>query len=100
LRAAETEIEMLVVVVDHVDERGETTIMVEAALLVRPQASERRRAVHAGRRAIGLEGIDADLRRRMQVVAGLGEERRDVAARALGRSIEECLAALECGFVI
>src|SRR5262249_54453790 len=100
LRAAETEIEMLVVVVDDVAQRGETTIVIEAALLVRPQASKRRGAVHVGRRAIGLEGVDADLRGRMQVVPRLGEQRRDVAARALGRSVEERLAALGCGFVV
>src|SRR5947209_924989 len=98
LRVAETEIEMLVVVVDDVDQRSETTIMVEAALLVRPQPSERRGAVHMGRRAIGLEGIDPDLRGRMQVVPRLSEQRRDVAGRTFGRSVEENLAALECGF--
>src|SRR5262245_12631897 len=100
LRAAETEVEMLVVVVDDVDQRSETAIMIEAALLVGPQPSERRGAVHTGRRAISLEGVDTDLLRRMQVVAGLREQGWDVAGRALGRAVEESSTARECGLVI
>ena len=39
--------------------------------------------------------VDADLGGRVQVVAGLGEERRHVTGRALARTVEERLAALE-----
>src|SRR6185295_12185269 len=61
----------------------EAAIVIEAALLVRPQAGERRGAVLVRRRALGLERVDAHLGRRVEVLPGLGVERRHVAGRAL-----------------
>lgn len=43
---AEVQAELLVVVIDHVEQGGEAAVMIEAALLVRPQAGQRSRAVH------------------------------------------------------
>jgi len=89
LRRVEVQVEMPIVVIHHVEQGGEASIMVEAALLVRPQPCQRCRAVHVGRRAVGLERVDADLARRMQIVPRLGKERRDVAGRALGRALSK-----------
>ena len=67
--------------------------MVEAALLVGPQAGQRAGPVHVGRRPVGLEVVDADLAARVQVLTRLGEGRRHVAGRALGPAVEQRLAA-------
>src|SRR5574340_780975 len=55
VRFAEIELEVIVVVIDHIGERGKTAVVVEAALLMRPQARQRRGAVHVCRRAVGLK---------------------------------------------
>ena len=44
--------------------------MIKFAVLMRPQAGERRNTVHVGRRAVGLEQVDAELARRMQIISG------------------------------
>src|ERR1044072_8155880 len=82
LGRAEAERLHRVVVVDHVEQSGEPAVVVEAALGVRPQPLERRRAVAVVGRAVGLEAFDADLRRQVHVPAGLGEQRRHVAGGA------------------
>src|SRR5512140_2531189 len=66
-----------VVVVDDVAECGETTVVVEAALLVCEQPLERRSAVALVGRAFRLEVVNADLFRFVHVPARLGVERRD-----------------------
>src|SRR5450759_3343374 len=70
---AEVKLELSIVVVHHVEQRGKASIVEEPALLMRPQACERCRAVHVGRRAVGLERVDPDLARCMHVVPWLGE---------------------------
>ena len=79
---------------------GEPSVVEEAALLMRPQSREGGRAVHVGRRAVGLERVDADLARRMHVVSRLGVKRRNVTGRALARTVEDRLAAFERNLVI
>jgi hypothetical protein len=49
LHAAEVELQQGIVMIDHVEQRGEASIVVEAAFLVRPQSGQRRRAIHVGR---------------------------------------------------
>ena len=51
----ESELEVPVIVIEHVLERGEAPVVVEAAFLVRPQPCQRCGAVHVRRRAIRLE---------------------------------------------
>src|SRR5262245_41479930 len=75
-------------------EGGEPAVVIEAALRVRPQALQRRRAVAPVGGPVGLEAVYADLLRGMHVPAGLGVKRRDVAARAACVPLEERLAAL------
>src|SRR5258705_5345537 len=100
LRAVKLEVELGIVVIDHVEDRCEPPIVIEAPLLMRPQPCQWRRPVHAGRRPISLERVDADLAGSMQVLPRLGKERRDVAGRALRRSVEDRPAAVECSLVI
>jgi len=82
LLAAQAEPEEVVVVFDHVGKRREAAVVVETTLLVRPEASKRRSAVAPVGGAVGLEIVDADFLRRVQVPAGLRKDRRDVALRA------------------
>src|SRR6266536_1304189 len=89
----QAELEEVVVVVDHVGEGGEAPVVEEPALLVCPQALERRGAVAVVGRPVGLEAVDPALRGPVQVPAWLGEQRRDVAARALRLAVEQELAA-------
>ena len=74
----QTEFETGVVMVDHIQERRETTVVEEAALRPRPEATELRRnhgaADRPRRPTVGLEGVDAHLDRRVRVVAGIGVE--------------------------
>jgi hypothetical protein len=97
---AEVEFELRIVVVHHVEQRGEASIVEETALLMRPQPCERCGAVHVGRRAVGLERVDSDLGGRVHVVSRLGVERRYVAGRTLARTVEDRLSAFECGLVV
>src|SRR6266705_3628259 len=96
LLRVQPEHELPVVVLDHVAQRSEAAVVEEAALLVRPQSRQRGGAILAGRRAVGLEGIDSELGRRVQVVPRFREERRNVAGRALAPAVEDLLAQL-CG---
>src|SRR6202795_2076822 len=91
----ETESQEPVVVVHDIPKRREASVVIEAALLVCPQTAERRRAVRVGRRTIRLERVHADLRGRVEVVAGLRVEWRDVAGRAARLALEEGPAAFE-----
>src|SRR5712692_1661355 len=85
--------------VDHVEQCSESAVVIEAALLVSPEARERRRPVHPWRRTIGLECVDTHLCRSMQVVARLREERRDVTRGAPPLAGEECLPSIERGLI-
>src|SRR5262249_3155137 len=80
---AEVELEVLIVVVHHVEQGCKATIMEEATLLMGPEPCERCRAVHVGWRAVGLERVDPNLARFMHVKPRLGVERRYVASRTL-----------------
>jgi hypothetical protein len=62
LRAAEAELQQIVIVFDDVERRGEAAVMAEAALLVRPQPGQGRRPIHVGRRTVDLERVHPDLR--------------------------------------
>src|SRR5438270_8260491 len=81
--------EAAVVVIDHGGERWVAAIVVETPLRVREQTAQRRRPVHVRRRTVGCERVGAYLRGLVQVLAGLAERRRHVAARALPLTIED-----------
>src|SRR5262249_45663628 len=85
--------ERAVVVLDDVRQRGEAAVVVEAALLVCPQARQRRGAVAMVGIARGLEVVDADLRGGVRVPAGLRVERRGAGGGAAGLAREELAAA-------
>lgn len=85
LCCGQIQLEERVVMVDHVQQRREATVVVEPALFVRPQSCQWRGAIHVGGRAIRLKRVDADLARGVQVVSGLREERRNMTRRAAGR---------------
>src|SRR2546422_11329065 len=85
--------------VDHVEQCSESAVVIEAALLVRPEARQRRRAVHPGRRPIGLECVDTHLCRSMQIVAWLREERRGGTGGAPPLAGEEWLPSIASGVI-
>src|SRR5689334_24215220 len=104
---APARLEQIVVVVDDVAQPGNRRVVIEAALIdrtqtdrvsrrivVRPQAGERRRSIAAIRGAIGLERVDADFARRMQVPPWFGPQRFDVAGAAFRLAAEQFVAAL------
>src|ERR1044072_8768697 len=93
LPRAEPEAEAAVVVVDDVEQRLEATVVVEAALRAGGQGPQRGRHVGAVGPAVGLEGVGADLRRLVGVVARLGADRAHVAAPAASGPEEDLLAA-------
>src|SRR5215216_2192954 len=74
---------------DHLQQGGKPAVMVEAPLLMGPQAVQRGRPVPFIRRAIGLEIVDADLVGRMQIPARLGPDGLDVAGGAPRLAAEE-----------
>src|ERR1044072_3220152 len=74
---------------DHVAQGGETSIVIEAAFLVRPESLERRGAITFVRRALGLKIVDADLFRRVHVPPRLSEGWRHVTHRTLRLTIEQ-----------
>src|SRR5687768_12075411 len=87
---------MLVVVINYLAQRAKAAVMVEAAfvnLLRVEQGSQRRCHIAAGRAAIGLKIVDADLFTLVQVVSRLGKDRRHMAGGALGAAVENCLAS-------
>src|SRR4029450_9156433 len=80
LLRAQSQVEALIVVIDHVAVGREAAVVVEASLLLCEEALERRRSVELlVRRTAGLEVVDADLLGRVHVPPRLGEERGDVA---------------------
>src|ERR1043166_3834041 len=93
LGGGQVQVEHVVVVLHHCLEGREPAVVVEAALLVAPQPSQRGGAVHVRRRAVRLEVADADGFAGDQVLARLGEGRRHVAGRALRLPVEQRLAA-------
>src|SRR6185437_5798349 len=99
LTAVEAEAEERVVMLDYIGESGEAPVVIEAALGVRPQAAERRSAITAIGRAIGLEIVCTNFLALMHVPTRLSEERRNVASGAFRDAIKEFFAALGC-FVI
>src|SRR2546423_2419717 len=95
LRRRQVKIERVVVVLHDGEQRRESTVVIKAALLVRPRALERRRAIAMIRRAIRLEVVDADFRAGVHRPARFAEERRHVTARAARSAVKERFAA--CG---
>jgi hypothetical protein len=75
----EIQIEVRVVVIHQVEQSCESTIVVETALLVRPKPCQRRGTVHMRRRPVGLERVDAYLRRRMMISVPLAIRAATVA---------------------
>src|SRR4051794_16525275 len=61
LLIAEVQVGLPIVVIHHVGQGCEASVMEEAALLVRPQPCQGCRAVHVGRRSVGLKRVDAEL---------------------------------------
>src|SRR5258708_5384831 len=82
LSVAEAQLEERVVMGHHIEQRREAAVVIEPALLMCPEPRQPRRAVHVRRRPVRLEGVDADLVGRVQVVDRLGEERRGGGAPA------------------
>src|SRR5512142_1788664 len=72
LRGRQREREGGVVVRDDRGQVGEAAVVIEAALGVREQALERRRAIALVGRALRLEVVDADLGGGVHVPTGLG----------------------------
>src|SRR5438093_12780235 len=69
LAGRQSEMEACVVVVDDGSESGEAAIVEEAALRLRKDRADRRRAIPLVRRMIRLKHFDAALIRRVQVPA-------------------------------
>src|SRR5512133_1034983 len=93
---------MGVVVVDDISQRGEAAIVVETSLVGRvheqpaltyKDASQVHRLVDIIGCPVGLEGINANIRSRVQVPARLSPERLDMAGDALRFAAEELIAA-------
>src|SRR5262249_51709317 len=97
LRRTQAEGQERVVMVDDVGERCEAPIVIEAAPGMCEQTLERWRSIPLVGCAIGLEGIDADLGRRVHVPAWLSVEWRHVTGAAASRAFEEGLATCGCG---
>src|SRR6185503_3508716 len=91
VRAKET-----VVVLDHVAECWETSVVIEAAFLVCPESFERSCSVTFVGRALGLKVVDSDLFRRVHVPARLGVDRWHVTDRAFRLTFEHCRSACRC----
>src|SRR3954454_21340163 len=68
--------------------------MIEPALFVANQSTQRRRPIHLRGRSVGLKIVDAHLLRSVHVEPRLREERRNVAARAVSLTTEYCLSPL------
>jgi hypothetical protein len=81
-------------VVDDCAERRETSVVIEAALLMREESAQRRRAIAVIGRPVRLEAVNADLLRRVQVPSRFSPQRLGVAVAAFGFSIEEIVASL------
>src|SRR5687768_3541907 len=84
-------------VIDHVEQSRKASVMVKAALvnlLGVEQRAQWGRYVHSRRAAIGLEAVDTNIFGLVQVVPGLGENRRHVAGSAFRLTVEESLSAL------
>src|SRR5215213_9234300 len=81
---------------DHVAQRCETSVVIEAALLVRPESFEWCGSIAFVGRAFRLEVVNADLFRRMHVPARLCEDWRHVTRRTLRLPIEHCRTACCC----
>src|ERR1041385_8904115 len=95
-RRREAEGHARVVMVDNLVQGRESTVVIEAALQVSEEHADGRRAVPQIRRSIRLKAVDADFGRHMQIPAGIGPERLDVAVIALGLAAEE-LVSTRCG---
>ena len=80
----QVQVHYAVVMIDNVEQRGESAVVIGAALDVRPHASMGRRSIPMVGRTIGLVAVDADLGRRMHVPTRVGPKRLDVAGIAVG----------------
>ncbi|MCI0366576.1 MAG: hypothetical protein L0219_22155 [Phycisphaerales bacterium] len=82
LLLGQAQLEEAIVVIDDVVQGGEAAIVVEAAFVELVGVEEGTQGsgdVAVARSAIGLEVVDADFVGGVDVVAGLAEQRRDVA---------------------
>src|SRR5687767_11773684 len=93
LLVGEAETEEGIVVIHHVIELRKPAVVVEASLLVSPQAGQRCGPIAERRRAVRLEAVDSNLGGRMDGVPRLRVKRRDMAGRALRLVEKESLAA-------
>ena len=75
-------------------ERGETPVVVKAALRVREEVADGRSAVVVIGGTVGLKTVDAHLRRGVHVPTGVGPERFDVTAVAFRFAAKQSIAAL------
>src|SRR5262249_675891 len=100
LITAEVQFQVRVVMINHVCQRSEAAVAIEAALLVGPQSCQGRGAILMGGRTVSLERVNADFVGRVQVFPRLRKERWDMAGRALRGAVEDRLAPLEGGPVI
>src|SRR5215211_5247867 len=82
--------------VDHIQQGGEASIMVETAFRVGPQVLERRGPVAMVRRPVCLEGIDADFFGRMQVPARFRVQGWNMAARTLCFPLKKRISTCSC----
>src|SRR4051812_33302791 len=72
----------------------EAAVVIESALQVRKQGSDRRGAIFQVRRPVRLEAVDADLGGAMHVPTGIGPQGFDVAVVALGGAAEKLVAPI------
>ena len=91
---AQPEIEHLVVMLHDGEQRRETPVVIEPALLVAPESLQRRRAVPMVGRAVGLKIVDANLSPGVHRPAWFREERRHVARRTPPSTVENRLPVI------
>src|SRR5262249_3646532 len=89
LLGGQAQLEVAVVMLDHVIERREATVVVKAAFSTYEQPPERCGAIALVRRTLRLEFVDSDLRPGVHRPTRLREERLDVAATARRLSEKE-----------
>src|SRR5690242_17689029 len=92
-RGGQAERHARVVVIDDVVQRGEAAVVIKAAFEMCEEIPNRRSAVASVGCAVGLEVVNANFRGGMQIPAGIGPERLDVAVVALGLATEQSVAA-------
>jgi hypothetical protein len=95
LTLGQRELEVVVVVVDHVGQRRKSAVVIEAAFvnLVRiPERTQRSRSIGFVRRTHGLEIVDPDFIGLVQIPSRFREQRRHMALRAGRLAVENLLS--------